>query len=714
MTLSPLSFLQYVMPSTASRVVFVLYWNTIRHYAPHPQGPSLIIGYRTQNITHTNFMNTQGSTARTRQLALAMALTCAAVSGAFAGDGNAMQYTASAKTDRQGVVRSFYNLSVATPATTPEVAARNFVASHARELGMQNGSVTLATERTATVPGGMHVRMIQTHRGIPVYGAGVVVTTNASHKVTMVSNTTIADLEVANAPAFDATRAITLARTALKTGARSIGTPDAATLVVFRAADGSDHLAYRVTLTREEPAGDWELLVDAESGSVLQQMDMFVDYHEGERVQGAGFVYQTDPLSASRHAYGTTGFTDANDAASDSLNACRSFVALDSVTYSGGQFILQGPYCSIVDIESPIDTAIAVATPDGFTFTRAQGGFEAVNAFYHVTASYRRLEELGFSSSQLAALRVDPHGFQGQDNSHYSPTGNWLSFGTGGVDDAEDADVIWHEYGHAIQYTFAPGWGGGECAALGEGYADYWAASFSRSSGKWTSNDAQFNWVYKWDGHNEFWAGRKLNDQRTYPFGTLSAHSAGQIWSSALMSIWNDLGRDVTDHLVVKSLFYLGAGSTAVDAAQAMLQADRDLYEGVHIAKLVYWLGSVKHFIDPSVTEGSSTDVADNASTPQTFALHQNYPNPFNPTTAIAFSLASSAHVRLSIYNVLGQEIAVVADAEFAAGAHTTTWDASNLSGVAVGSSMYIARLTVVPVSGGDPMNFTRKMVLMR
>jgi zinc metalloprotease ZmpB len=659
-------------------------------------------------------MNAHGTTARTRQLVLSLALTCAGVSAALAGDDSAMQYTASTKTDRQGVVRSFYHLAVTSPAATPEVAARNFVASHARELGMQNGTVTLAAGQTVVVPGGAHVRMTQTHRGIPVYGAGVVVTTNASHQITMVSNTTIANIEVANAPSFEASRAITLAREALKTDARSIGTPDAAALVVFRAADGSDHLAYRVTLTREEPAGDWELLVDAESGAVLQQNDMFVDYREGERVQGFGFVYQTDPLSSSRQAYGTAGFTDANDAASDSLNAHRSFVALDSVTYSGGQFILQGPYCTIADIESPVDTTVAVATPDGFSFTRAQGGFEAVNAFYHVTAAYRRLVELGFSSSQLAALRVDPHGFQGQDNSHYSPTGNWLSFGTGGVDDAEDADVIWHEYGHAIQYTFAPGWGGGECAALGEGYADYWAASYSRALGKWTSSDVQFNWVYKWDGHNEFWAGRKLNDQRTYPFGTLTAHSAGQIWSSVLMSIWSDLGRDVTDHLVVKSLFYLGAGSTAVDAAQAMLQADRDLYDGAHIAKLVYWLGSVKHFIDPSVAEGSSTDVAENASTPQSFALQQNYPNPFNPTTTIGFSLASSAHVRLSIYNVLGQEIAVVADAEFAAGAHTTIWDASNLSGVAVGSSMYIARLTVIPATGGDPMNFTRKMVLMR
>lgn len=657
-------------------------------------------------------MDMATTTNRIAYSALVIALVSACSSIGFAADGSAMRYTASAKTDGRGIVRSFYNVQTSAKSGSAAQAARSFLAAHTTALGM--GSVTLGAEQTVIAQGGSHVRIPQIHRGIPVYGAGVSIATNAAHQVTMVSNATLADIEVAIAPGFDAQRALFLARTALKTGERAIGAPDSASLVVFRAADGSDHLAYRVTLTREEPAGDWELILDAESGAVLQQQDMFVNYEEGQRVRGSGMVYVTDPLSASRQPYGTAGFIDAGDADSDSLNAYRRLVGLDSVTYTGGVFVLQGPYCTLADIEMPRDTMFTATTPDGFIFTRSQQGFEAVNAFYHITASYNRLRELGFASERLAAIRVDPHGFQGQDNSHYSPTGNWLSFGTGGVDDAEDADVLWHEYGHAIQYAFAPTWGGGECAALGEGYADYWAASFSRSAGSWTAADAQYNWVYKWDGHNEFWGGRKLNDARTYPFGTLSAHSAGQIWSSALMSIWNDLGRDVTDRLVLKSLFYLGYGSTGVDAAEAMLQADRDMYNGAHIATLVHWLGNVKHFIDPSVAEGSSTDVEDNTSAPQTFGLAQNFPNPFNPTTSLPFTLASAARVRLAIYNVLGQEIAVVADADYAAGAHTAQWNASSQAGTAVSSSMYIARLTVVPVAGGEPMTFTRKMVLMR
>jgi len=75
---------------------------------------------------------------------------------------------------------------------------------------------------------------------------------------------------------------------------------------------------------------------------------------------------------------------------------------------------------------------------------------------------------------------------------------------------------------------------------------------------------------------------------------------AGQIWASTLLAIQRDIGRDVADRLVIKSLFYLASGATAVDAAQALLQADRDLYGGSHLPVLEYWLGTVKGFLPPA------------------------------------------------------------------------------------------------------------------
>jgi hypothetical protein len=69
------------------------------------------------------------------------------------------------------------------------------------------------------------------------------------------------------------------------------------------------------------------------------------------------------------------------------------------------------------------------------------------------------------------------------------------------------------------------------------------------------------------------------------------------------MGIQTELGRDITDMLVLKSLFYLSSSPSAADNALALLQADRDLYGGAHLATLTHWLGTVKKFLPPETHE---------------------------------------------------------------------------------------------------------------
>ncbi len=73
-----------------------------------------------------------------------------------------------------------------------------------------------------------------------------------------------------------------------------------------------------------------------------------------------------------------------------------------------------------------------------------------------------------------------------------------------------------------------------------------------------------------------------------------------------------------------------------------------------------------------------AVESADLSMTPETFSLAQNSPNPFNPSTAIAFTLPAQAHVRLTVFNALGQEVATLVDDERAAGSHVARWDAMN------------------------------------
>jgi hypothetical protein len=96
------------------------------------------------------------------------------------------------------------------------------------------------------------------------------------------------------------------------------------------------------------------------------------------------------------------------------------------------------------------------------------------------------------------------------------------------------------------------------------------------------------------------------------------------------------------------------------------------------------------------------TDV-DVQSLPATFSLSQNFPNPFNPETHVRFTVPRESSVRITVFDVLGREQAVLIDGDLPAGVYTVRWDASG-----VASGMYILRM-----QSGD-FTETRRMLLLR
>jgi hypothetical protein len=97
------------------------------------------------------------------------------------------------------------------------------------------------------------------------------------------------------------------------------------------------------------------------------------------------------------------------------------------------------------------------------------------------------------------------------------------------------------------------------------------------------------------------------------------------------------------------------------------------------------------------------TDVATETQLPTVFSLSQNYPNPFNPSTRIDFQLPVSTHISLMVYDILGREVALLANEVKTAGSYHVTWDAANLP-----SGIYVYRL-----AAGNYVSI-RKMVLVR
>jgi hypothetical protein len=111
-------------------------------------------------------------------------------------------------------------------------------------------------------------------------------------------------------------------------------------------------------------------------------------------------------------------------------------------------------------------------------------------------------------------------------------------------------------------------------------------------------------------------------------------------------------------------------------------------------------LDGVVQYSEPIRAEGT-TDVAGNA--PVSFSLAQNYPNPFNPSTTIGYGLPARSHVVLTVFNALGQEVALLLNGDQEAGYHEQVFDARGLP-----SGVYWYRMTA-----GSFVE-TRRLVLVR
>ncbi len=165
------------------------------------------------------------------------------------------------------------------------------------------------------------------------------------------------------------------------------------------------------------------------------------------------------------------------------------------------------------------------------------------------------------------------------DNSFYDPSTDVITMGEGGVDDAEDAEVIWHEYGHAIQDDVVPGFGESEQAgAIGEGFGDYWAVQQSIP----VSKGYDIPCVMDWDA-TSYTDGPKHCLRRTDTGKTTDdidgeVHDDGEIWSNALWDIQKALGRTKANKVILQGTFFYAPDTSFADAARVTVQSARLLY----------------------------------------------------------------------------------------------------------------------------------------
>jgi len=355
----------------------------------------------------------------------------------------------------------------------------------------------------------------------------------------------------------------------------------------------------RKSIVQERPLERYAEFRDEKSGELLRRVPLFWT--------AKARVFADNPVAQLNDP----GLQDQNDSAAAVPPQAYTEVDVDP--------LLSGSNVVISDLESPTNAVVDPA--QSLLFDRSQGQFEAVNAWYHIDRAQKYLQSLGYTGSRRLvdyAVPLDPHAANETDNSYYlassTPGRGALYFGDGGTDDAEDPDIMLHEFMHVVQDWIAPGAFGGESRdqsrALGEGYADYWSFS-STYAGSVKSGRDPFcigDWDARcWLDDSSQNCGYKSGAdclRRTDSTKTMSdyldvnqsgtEHRNGEIWSSALREIFQrlntrygaDSGKRMTDTLVIESLFDAPPSPTFRVMAQKMIDADRLLNGGADVSTI--------------------------------------------------------------------------------------------------------------------------------
>lgn len=456
---------------------------------------------------------------------------------------------------------------------------------------LENAAHEFKTEHLITSPGGTHHTLVQQVDGIPLFRSGIKANLDPSGNIYAFMNyLSFAPTQVKGGFVHTAAEAEAWARRNL---------PQAETMTAVwvekNYLPGETGLlpVYRVQTDGRGVQNHWEILLDANSLKEVFRDERAI-YHRPKTppmpptVDGRGFVFLPDPLTSDQTYYlSSWEYQDSSDQVTPALDNARFLVTLKEITEDNGVYTLDGPYVTIQDQENPVIPP-ATSTNGDFFYQRSQPGFEDVMCYYHIDSVQRHIQTLGFTSLANLPVICDPHGLDSTDNSHFIPPGSGtsgrLAFGQGGVDDAEDADVIVHEYGHALSHYAAPGSNSGfERRGLDEGYGDYVAAMWSYGMGPFRWGD-----IFTWDGHNEFWDGRTSEATYTYPppTGQQGFYPYGELWATVLMEAYNhpDIGKWVNNRCVFQSMYGNALNGTLADAAKLVLKADSLFYGEAHEA----------------------------------------------------------------------------------------------------------------------------------
>jgi hypothetical protein len=289
-------------------------------------------------------------------------------------------------------------------------------------------------------------------------------------------------------------------------------------------------------------------------------------------------VFIPNPVQSS----GDETLTDQKDSATAVPRGDYYEVTLTDLDGSG---YLRGTWANV---KSTTGTP-AYTTNGTYFYNRHDDQFEQVMAYFWGTQAQKYLQSLGFGST-LPPVNAESQDYRinqyGGDNSFSRDTNDTITLGKGGVDDAEDGEVILHETGHAIHDAQVPGFGSSlEAGSIGEAFGDYFAVT----TADWVAKQhgvpvkAPLACVMDWDSTSYTSTVphclRRLDAGKHYPEDVEGeVHADGEIWSQALYQIRTALGPTVADRIIINAQFGFAPDTSFAAAARQTVATARSMY----------------------------------------------------------------------------------------------------------------------------------------
>ncbi|MEO0293370.1 MAG: hypothetical protein ABIN61_03995 [candidate division WOR-3 bacterium] len=613
-----------------------------------------------------------------------------------------------------------------------ESLSNQFITSHKEIVKVDPGSLELVRCKKAKDKDRWFINYRQLYKGIPVYGASVGYTVHENGNIVAFGADVYPDINIDVHPSLSEEEVLVIAKRELISLAEKEGKdipedeikvslrPELSVYPIEKENGYEYKLVYQVRLTfiGNEGIYDQSYLIDAKSGSVVNSYSNVLNAIYG-RIK---LEYWTDYLKDSTSYSYYKGSPNCPVSLYKFNNNGLEYLA-STITEESGRFYF--PYSSragyyvysmyhagqlyndIVKIEDQKNNYdYAMYLDNNYRwYWRVR---EATNLYVHINIfhdDYIARYSDAMDNLQVQAIITSSELINGLC------TGGFLYFGTeSGYNWSRYREVVYHEYSHSFTITSRnrepipggiPGAAMEEVYGLLEGLADYFPCSYL--------NDPLM------EGPN---FSRNLDNDLMYE-GIFGNHYYGQIFGGALWDLRSYLGQENADRLIIEAIemepyawFYNEFAKNIAIANDDDGNLNNSVPDWFWINRAFYTNHGIP-FNVPAPSVERTTEVINftpESPAPLEYSLSQNYPNPFNSTTTISFSVPEEAHVRMVVYNTLGQIVSVLVDGEYTPGSYLVNFNATD-----VANQVYIVKAVMTSIENPkEQHNFTKKMILLR